>query len=566
MTDYVFDGTITGEFYDMMDGDTITFTASSVLTTSRLVSAYDASNITITVLSENVMMGPSATLASIFDTDGGNTIFIGEDVDYTGSNGVSIFVNDGGVGSTFINYGSITATTFGAINDPGIGSVIENYGYINGDFYGARGGENASILNAGTIVSPWHAIIARQGSVVRNTGMIESQDLSGILMNDNDNNDGPVSGRIINSGEINGGDYGVFAIRSDDVRVTNTGTISAESFGVWFNGAMGAVTLINRGTISNEQVAGTSNYAVLFSQFSQMLDPSIRLVNRGELLGDVQTDDGNDVYDGRSGVISGLISLEGGDDLMQGGGGTETVNGGDGNDRLNGYGGDDVLFGEDGEDVLFGGQGADVLRGGDDNDRLYGDNGADELYGGLGDDYLNGGLKDDRLFGDGGNDTLFGKEGRDRLEGGDGDDSLFGGDRDDRLFGQNGDDNLVGGAGNDLLIGGNGNDRLRGNDGNDDLRGKDGDDVLIGAAGDDILNGSSGDDTLRGGEGDDRLNGGDGDDRAYFTDDFAAYSITQRSNGSLEIEHLGGSDGTDIVSNVETLIFADGAYAVEGLV
>jgi len=79
-------------------------------------------------------------------------------------------------------------------------------------------------------------------------------------------------------------------------------------------------------------------------------------------------------------------------------------------------------------------------------------------------------------------------------------------------------------------------------------------DNLSGNGGDDVLYGGTGNDLLNGGEGDDVMNGGAGIDIASFSGLKAEYSIT-RSGNTL---HVSGPDGTDLLTGIETLVFADG--------
>ncbi len=98
---------------------------------------------------------------------------------------------------------------------------------------------------------------------------------------------------------------------------------------------------------------------------------------------------------------------------------------------------------------------------------------------------------------------------------------------------------LDGGAGNDRVVGGRS------------------DDDLFGGAGDDYLEGGTGDDQLTGGAGDDVINGGPGWDAVYLSGDLANYTITDNGDRSYTIVDNVGSDGTDIVTNVDIIIGAD---------
>ncbi len=100
-----------------------------------------------------------------------------------------------------------------------------------------------------------------------------------------------------------------------------------------------------------------------------------------------------------------------------------------------------------------------------------------------------------------------------------------------------------------------------------DLVGSSISDALVGANGDDTLSGAAGDDFLTGGSGDDVLDGGSGSDTAVYGGNVADYVISN-SNGAITITDANaadGDDGTDSLTNVETLSFGDGDISVEDL-
>jgi hypothetical protein len=85
-----------------------------------------------------------------------------------------------------------------------------------------------------------------------------------------------------------------------------------------------------------------------------------------------------------------------------------------------------------------------------------------------------------------------------------------------------------------------------------------GDDQLWGSSLADSLNGGTGNDTLRGAGGDDRLEGASGTDTAWFTGASPQYDIVPAGTGVVRVvDKVGGRDGTDTVSGVEVLRFAD---------
>jgi CARDB/RTX calcium-binding nonapeptide repeat (4 copies)/Cysteine-rich secretory protein family len=75
------------------------------------------------------------------------------------------------------------------------------------------------------------------------------------------------------------------------------------------------------------------------------------------------------------------------------------------------------------------------------------------------------------------------------------------------------------------------------------------------------LTGDSGSDTFIGTKGNDTIDGAGGSDTVVFSGNFSAYTRTNLGNGSIQIA---GPDGTDTLSNVEVLQFADQSIAVGG--
>ena len=91
------------------------------------------------------------------------------------------------------------------------------------------------------------------------------------------------------------------------------------------------------------------------------------------------------------------------------------------------------------------------------------------------------------------------------------------------------------------------------------LNGGPGTDSLTGAAAGDTLRGFGGDDVLTGAGGNDTLDGGTGDDTAVFSQGLGSYSV--RDLG-YRIE-VSGPDGTDTLTSIEHLRFADGTVHVD---
>ena len=73
------------------------------------------------------------------------------------------------------------------------------------------------------------------------------------------------------------------------------------------------------------------------------------------------------------------------------------------------------------------------------------------------------------------------------------------------------------------------------------------------------LTGDSGNDKFIGTKGNDTIDGAGGSDTVVFSGNSSAYTRTNQPNGSIQIA---GPDGTDTLSNVEFLQFADQTIAV----
>ncbi|MGE0388366.1 MAG: hypothetical protein AB7Q97_26885, partial [Gammaproteobacteria bacterium] len=93
----------------------------------------------------------------------------------------------------------------------------------------------------------------------------------------------------------------------------------------------------------------------------------------------------------------------------------------------------------------------------------------------------------------------------------------------------------------------------------DTLGGSDGANVLSGNAGVDSISGNAGDDTIVGGPGNDVLDGGEGADIAVYGGVHSQYEIALQPDHRVRVSDLriGSPDGTDFISNIETLRFSD---------
>ena len=258
----------------------------------------------------------------------------------------------------------------------------------------------------------------------------------------------------------------------------------------------------------------------------------------------------------------------GADDVLTGFAGPDQINGAGGNDQITGAGGDDMVDGGPGNDafIYLVGDGNDTVTGGPGTDILAvgGDGGGNafNISAQPGDSSLT-------LNADGASVTVSGVEDL-LVAGGGGDDSLtVSGDLDAAGVSQN-TIFFSGGAGDDVAdasglvspqrlvaTGDAGNDTLTGGLADDSLSGDGGNDILVGNGGNDVLLGGAGNDTLTGGAGNDEIDGGEGgEDVAVFSGNLADYTITADGDEIFITDNVGG-DGTDSISGVEILQFAD---------
>ncbi|WP_420479211.1 M10 family metallopeptidase C-terminal domain-containing protein, partial [Brevundimonas sp. FT23028] len=322
---------------------------------------------------------------------------------------------------------------------------------------------------------------------------------------------------------------------------------------------------------------------------------------------------------------AGADTLTGGDgpDTLNGGADNDTLIGGAGNDTLNGGDGVDtaVYSGNRAAYTLSTSNGVTTVSGPDGTDSLtnverlqFADGlfdtagnpiqGTGPIEGTPNADTLSGTSGDDTINGLGGNDVIDGLAGADTLNGGDGDDVITGGAGDDAINGGAGvdtavfsgtmaqstvvqipsgawqvsgpdgtdvvsqveylrfsDGTLIVGAGGGQLFTGTANaDTLNGTAFSDQINAGAGADTINGAAGNDTINAGDGDDLITGGAGNDAIDGGAGADTAVFSGNRSAYSLST-SGGVTTVT---GPDGTDTLTNVERLQFADGYYDITG--
>ncbi len=210
---------------------------------------------------------------------------------------------------------------------------------------------------------------------------------------------------------------------------------------------------------------------------------------------------GGDVMFLNAPVPTGVFTITGGADQIDGGGGDDIIAGDvyDRNSTVDNLvvGGDDIIQGGAGDDDLFG----EIVFG----DAVTGVTG--------GDDVISGGAGNDELRGQTGDDLLDGGSGNDTIDGGTGDDTVS---YATAAAGVSVNLLVIGvqntlGAGTDTLIGlehvtgSRYGDTLRGSNGaSNEINGGGGNDRLFSGAGEDVLSGGAGNDTAEHGRSDRR--------------------------------------------------------------
>ncbi len=466
--------------------------------------------------------------------------------------------------------GSIVATSSDGIgiSDPSTVHIQTSiYGSVYGQLKGIAFGTSdttAFIGETGIVEGGVTGLETGENGVVTNNGQIKGG-LQGILAN-------YINASITNGGSVVGsvGIEGDFDF-GDNTRFTNTGTVTGLSHGV---------LLYRNSLITNDGIiqalGGNASIGISVKTFQDVFDPDANVAtvtNRGTIIGDYAIEgdsgveqitnlgtlqgkvallDGDDLYDGRGGFVSGIVDLGDGADTAFGGDGTEQMLGGNGDDRLSGGGGADILSGGTGSDRLDGGTGADEMTGGDDDDTYVVDDAGDVVT-----ETANGGT-----------DTVESSISHilaDSVE-----NLVLTGSADLSGIGNAAANVIVGNSGNNYLYGGAGADDLRGGAGNDTYVVDDAADAVtevadggidtvqasvsftlaanvenlhLTGAGDidgsgnalaNIINGNAGNNVLDGGGGADQLRGGAGND---------TYVVDHESDAVFEM----AGDGVDTV-------------------
>ena len=224
---------------------------------------------------------------------------------------------------------------------------------------------------------------------------------------------------------------------------------------------------------------------------------------------------------------------------ITGGAGANTIVGTAAPDTISGAGGNDTITGGAGADVIDGGAGSDTVSYADAaaGVRVYLENVDAQGVHGLDANAAAGGYGSDAE-----GDTLTSIE---NVVGSAHDDQVFGAATGTTAYlgaGNDGFDNVFASAGADTVFGEAGNDRIATGGGNDVIHGGDGDDIIAAQGGDDTID------------------GGAGTDIAWYIGKREDFTVTDNRDGTFTVEDMrpGSPNGTDLVSNVETIGFTEG--------
>ena len=306
----------------------------------------------------------------------GNRVYLSNDNDlWVGRNGL--------VGTTTDFF-----DTVGAILGEGSNHTVHIEGAVAG-YNGVELGDNVTLDSNNAVV-------------IASTGVVYGANFGVVMFG--------INARLDNFGLISGGVY--FQGSGPGLsRIDNAGDIISNLRAVFHEGTE-TLSLNNTGTIRGDVAAFLSTFAT-----------TIDLIrNQGGMIGNIVLGGGDDLSDGRGGLVDGIVYGDAGNDTFRPGSGIELFDGGAGIDTLDfrstagvrvyldGSGqntgtaaGDDytaietVLGSATGNDFLAGDSGNNILRGLGGVDTLSGGSGIDNLGGGAGIDRLSGGLGDDRF-------------------------------------------------------------------------------------------------------------------------------------------------------------------------
>jgi Ca2+-binding RTX toxin-like protein len=227
-------------------------------------------------------------------------------------------------------------------------------------------GSNQTLTIEGTVRSSGDDTI-KFGDAETDKNHVVIVEKTGVVIGDNDDtlSFASLNPTVINKGLVIGL-YPVYIYNDLNtlVKVNNSGTIIATSSSAVsvYGEETGTAQITNSGKIyaydstavnSNEMMLKLVNTGSIISASDESIYASSvndSVVNNGKLVGDVVLSLGNDLYDGRLGLIVGEVLGGDGNDRIFGGNRAETLTGEGGNDRIQGGGGKDLLTGGDGND------------------------------------------------------------------------------------------------------------------------------------------------------------------------------------------------------------------------
>jgi hypothetical protein len=209
------------------------------------------------------------------------------------------------------------------------GHLGGNTGLELGNDYTQPSGIHITVGTTGLINAVVDGIHSQcDGAVIMNNGKIESS--WGIEAYGNDLS-------IENTGTISAGTYGL-NIASNNAQVKNSGDIDGGAgIGVSINSYMGgSSTFVNSGNVSGGAYGVLTYYG------------DDTFINKGTVTGKVDLYMGDDTYDGKNGVVHGIIDGSYGNDHLKGGSHSDCLSGGTEHDVLIGRGGaDHFIFSTD---------------------------------------------------------------------------------------------------------------------------------------------------------------------------------------------------------------------------
>ena len=484
---------------------------------------------------------------------------------------------------------------------------------------GVDGGNNRiHVSPTGSLFGEGNAIDSDGGSLdVLNEGSIFS-DNDGLAARGDGN-------EVINRGSIVGLSDGM-DFDGDQLRVTNYGLIQGADEGLELAGTGYVITnfgdiVSTNSSISNEAIQLTTdlgesgtviNYGYIGAIGAiQGNSGDETIINRGNIVGEIELDSGNDRFDGRGGIVDGDVKGGDNDDVYLiddsdisliefASEGTDLVITSvtfalpENFENLSLAGGDDIDgFGNDLNNFISASAGANFIDGGDGIDTVtYGAAQVGvvaQLFGAVNSAVVNPGtlgsvtlpiarsagtggaegdilLNVENLFGSASDDILLGSGSANVLRGLAGDDTLFGNAGDDVLEGGVGADRMDGGAGTDfaaystagsgvvadmIVLAGNTGDAAGDIFGNiQNLRGSMFNDTLKGTFASNRLEGLGGNDVLQGRGGNDTYLGGAGNDTFVFQNGFGTEIV-------LDFDALNGNEKVDLVNVTAITDFTD---------